>query len=291
MVRNFYFLFVLLLLGSCSFFDKHEDTPSYIHIEKFNLTTTSIQGTNSNNITDAWVFVNGNSMGVFELPCTIPVLEEGDTRITIYAGIKDDGISAIRKIYPFYTNYVVDKYLIRGLVDTISPTCVYFDPPLCNIDKEEFEDAGIKFIADASSTINVTKTNLVGEIFEDQYSGKIEMNSADILMKSFYTTDFQFPGNGGQAYVELNYKNNIEFTIGLEITEPLNIINTDNTRINPSYDDSENLVWKKIYVNLTDLINLHPNATNYRIYIKAVNSEALNGQFVLIDNFKVLYGD
>lgn len=291
MARTLYILFIFLFINSCSFFDKQEDTPSFIHIEKFDLTTTSGQGTNSNNITDVWVFINGNSMGVFELPCTIPYLGDGNTRITLYAGIKDDGISAIRKIYPFYTNYVVDKVLTRGIVDTISPTTTYFDPPLCNIDKEEFEDAGVKFVADATSTINVIKTNAVGEVFEDQYSGRITMNAADLIMKSFYTTNFAFPGNGGQAYVEINYKNNVEFTIGMEITEPLNIVNTDNTRINPSYDENDNLVWKKIYINLTDLINLHPNATNYRIYIKAVNPDASNGLFVLIDNFKVLYGD
>lgn len=291
MVRNLYILILLLFISSCSFFDKQEDTPSYIHIKKFELNTSSAQGTNSNNINDVWVFINGNAMGVFELPCTIPYLGEGNTRITLYAGIKDDGIAAIRKIYPFYTNYVVDKVLTRGKVDTISPTTTYFDPPLCNIDKEEFEDAGIKFVADASSTINVIKTNAVGEVFEDQYSGIISMNASDLFMKSFYTTNFAFPGNGGQAYLEINYKNNVEFIIGMEITEPMNIVQTDNTGINPSYDDNENLVWKKIYVNLTDLINLHPNATNYRIYIKAVNPEASNGLFVLIDNFKVLYGD
>jgi hypothetical protein len=291
MARNLYFLTILLFVGSCSFFDKHEDTPSYIHIKKFSLSTNSAQGTNSNNITDAWVYVNGNSMGVFELPCTIPLLEEGETRITLYAGIKDDGISAIRKIYPFYTNYVIDKNLVRGIVDTISPTCTYFDAPQCYIDKEEFEDAGVKFVADVSSTINVTKTNVAGEVFEDQFSGKFEMNAADVFMKAFYTPNFQFPGNGLQAYVELNYKNNMTFTIGLETSEPLNIEQTDNTHIKPSYDDNGNLVWKKIYINLTDLINLHPNATNYRVYIKAVNIDAQDGLFVLLDNFKVVYAD
>ncbi len=291
MTRIFYLLIFVIFAGSCSFFDKHEDTPSYIHIEKFSVTTNSAQGTSSNNITDAWVYIDGNAMGVFELPCTLPILTEGNTRITLYAGIKDDGISAIRKIYPFYKNYVIERNLIRGTVDTISPTCTYFDAPLCYIDKEEFEDAGVKFTADATSTINVSKTNLAGEVFEDQYSGKFEMNSSDVFMKAYYTPNFQFQGNGLQAYVELNYKNNMEFTIGMEITEPSNVEQTDNTRINPSLDDNGNAVWKKIYINLTDLINLHPNATNYRIYIKAVNADAQNGLFVLLDNFKVVYAD
>lgn len=291
MVRNLLFLFTLLSIGSCSFFDKSEDTPSYIHIRKFTVTSNSTQGTNSNNITDAWVFVDGNSLGVFELPCTIPVLADGNSRITLYAGIKDDGISAIRKIYPFYTNYVEDRFLTRGLVDTISPTCTYFDPPLCNINKEEFEDAGVKFVADPTSAGNVVKTNAAGEVFEDQFSGKITMTASDLLVKAFYNVNFLFPGNGAQAYVELDYKNNMEFTIGMEVTEPSNVVQTDNTIVTPSYDDNDNLIWKKIYINLTELINLHPNATNYRIYIKTVNPEASNGLFVLLDNFKVVYGN
>lgn len=284
------FLFCLIL-ASCSFFDKDEAIPSYIHIKKFQLNTTSAQGTNSNNITDAWVYVNGNSLGVFELPCTIPVLTSGNTRITLYAGIKRDGVSAIRVIYPFYTNYVSDFDLSPGMIDTISPTCTYFDPPLATINKEEFEDAGLKFSTDAMSTVDMVKTNISGEVFEGSYSGKMELTPSDLLAKSYYTVNFDFPGNGAEAYLELNYKNNVQFVIGLEITEPLNVVQTDNTVINPSYDENGNLIWKKIYCQFTELINLHPNATNYRIYIQAINPNAESGLFVLTDNFKVVYGE
>lgn len=291
MARISVFSVFILLLTGCSFFDKDEPIPAYIHIRKFELNTTTAQGSNSENISDAWVFVNGNSIGVFELPCTIPVLEDGDAQITLYAGVKQDGISALRIIYPFYTNYVATHTLVPGTVDTVSPVCTYFDPPMANINKEEFEDAGVKFSMDASSTVNVEKTNIAGEVFEGAYSGKLEMTSSDIFAKAFYTVNFNFPGNGAEAYVEIDYKNNAQFTIGVEITEFSNIIQLDNTIINPSYDEDDNLIWKKIYVNLTQVINLYPNATNHRVYIKMVNPDEENGLYALIDNFKVVYGN
>lgn len=290
MARFYFFILLILFFSSCSFFDKQEETPSYLRVEKFTVQTVSAMGTNSNNITEGWIYVNGDALGVFELPCTIPVLTEGTNRVTVFAGIKNDGITAIRVIYPYYTSYETNVDFTRGTIDTIRPTCTYFDPPYCNIDKEEFEDAGIKFVADAASIGNITKTNLAGEVFEDNYSGKIEMNAADLYLKSYYTTNFFFPGNGAAAYVELDYKNNFPFTIGMEITEPSNVVNTDNTIITPSYDNDGNLIWKKIYISLTELVNLHPNATNFRVYVKAGNMDGANGQIVLIDNFKVVYG-
>ena len=129
--------------------------------------------------------------------------------------------------------------------------------------------------------------------YEQCQSKVVEAHIKDAcrLCKSYYTVNFDFPGNGAGAFVELDYKNNMQFIIGLEVTEPSNVTSTDNTIINASYDDSGNLIWKKIYVSLTELINLHPNATGYRVYVKAINPDAQNGLFALIDNFKVVYGN
>lgn len=291
-MRKFYFIsLITLLLSSCSWFDKQEDQPSYIYIDKFSLATTSTQGSNSENITDAWVYVDGNPLGVFALPCVIPVLKEGNVRFTLFAGVKDDGRSTARNIYPFYTSYVENFSLTRGQVDTIHPSCNYFDPPIAKIDKEDFEDAGVKFTLDPTSTAPIVKTNVTGEVKEGLYSGKIEMTSSDLLSKNYYTVNFVFPRNGKSVYVELDYKSNIDFVVGLEVNEPSNIISLDNTTIKASYDDNNNLIWKKIYVNLTELVNFHVNATSFRVYVKAVNIDAQNGLFTLIDNFKVVYNE
>lgn len=291
-MRNFYFILLFTLsFSSCSWFDKQEEQPSYLYIDKFSLTTTSTQGSNSENITDAWVYVNGNPLGVFALPCVIPVLKEGDVKFTLFAGVKDDGRSTARNIYPFYTSHEEIFTLTRGQVDTIRPSCIYFDPPIAKIDKEDFEDAGVKFTLDPTSTSPVTKTSVAGEVKEGLYSGKIEMNSSDLLSKNYYTVNFTFPGNGKSTYVELDYKSNVDFVVGLEVTEPSNVISLDNTTIKSSYDDNGNLIWKKIYVNLSELVNFHVNATSFRVYVKVVNLDSQNGLVTLFDNFKVVYNE
>ena len=54
------------------------------------------------NITDAWVTMDGINLGVFELPAQIPILDEGEHNFRISPGIKENGMSATRMIYPFY---------------------------------------------------------------------------------------------------------------------------------------------------------------------------------------------
>lgn len=292
LLRNFYFILLIsLVLNSCSWYDKQEEQPSYLYIDKFSLTTSSTQGSNSDNITDGWIYVNGDPIGVFALPCLIPILKDGSVTFTVFAGVKDDGRSTARNIYPFYTSYEENINLSRGLIDTLRPSCVYFAPPIAKIDKEDFEDAGIKFTLDPTSTVPIVKTNLTGEVKEGQYSGKIEMTSSDFLSKNYYNVNFVFPRNGKSVYVELDYKSNMDFTIGIEVTDPSSVISLDNTSIKASYDENNNLIWKKIYVNLSELVNFHVNATGFRVYVKAVNADAQNGLVTLIDNFKVVYNE
>ena len=76
----------------------------YIDDFIFNISNNN-QGTNSEKITDAWIYVNGNLEGVYELPATIPLHYEGLKNLVIYPGIKRNGIAADRKKYPFYLHF------------------------------------------------------------------------------------------------------------------------------------------------------------------------------------------
>ena len=73
--RSFYmkqiWVIALLFLCSCQVFDRPEKIPSFIHIDHFDFSIThSSQGSSSNKITDAWVYMDGNLEGVYELPST-----------------------------------------------------------------------------------------------------------------------------------------------------------------------------------------------------------------------------
>ena len=113
-------------LSGCNIINPAEPVPSYIHIEKITLSTDpSVEGTSSSKITDAWVYVDGNLLGCFELPVTFPVIGEGVHTITVKGGIKVNGIAATRAPYPFFTNFVQQVTLTQKQVTAISPVVHY----------------------------------------------------------------------------------------------------------------------------------------------------------------------
>ena len=102
-MNKIFTIFFSLLLFSCSELDL--GIPNYLIIEEIN-----VDDNTTANITDAWVYVDDNLIGVYELPANFPTLEEGIHKVRIRAGIKDNGISGIRIPYPFYSSYVIDTF-------------------------------------------------------------------------------------------------------------------------------------------------------------------------------------
>ena len=95
MNQKYTFLFavvLLLTLGfiSCRKFEGSQKVPSYIHIESIevdSLTDYFVYGANTHKITDAWVYVDDNLVGIYELPSTFPVLKKGQHKVAVRGGI------------------------------------------------------------------------------------------------------------------------------------------------------------------------------------------------------------
>ena len=76
-------LIAVIFLGSCT---KGDKVPSYLIVPSVDLSTSGLQGSNTKNITDTWVYVNDEFMGSWELPARIPVLKEGSVNVRVDAG-------------------------------------------------------------------------------------------------------------------------------------------------------------------------------------------------------------
>ena len=85
-------LLVLSILGSCNIYNPAEPVPAYIHVDNIKVkgadTTATGQGTNSSKISDAWIYIDDQLIGCFEMPCTVPVISEGNHALRIRTGIK-----------------------------------------------------------------------------------------------------------------------------------------------------------------------------------------------------------
>src|ERR1035437_8225163 len=118
---------VIVTISSCSLFNPGNPIPAYIHIDKIGVKVNSdgSQGSRSNKISDAWVYIDEQLIGCFELPATFPVLYEGKHEIKIRPGIKVNGIAATRTPYPFYTIYDSIIHLQKGVRTYLNPIVTY----------------------------------------------------------------------------------------------------------------------------------------------------------------------
>lgn len=279
----FIFLF-LLLVNACQkddLYQQQNGIPAYIRIEKIDLLTeNSTQGSNSQLITDAWVYFDNQLQGIYPLPCTFPILLTGKQNISIKAGIKNNGIAATRVKYPFYDFFSDEITLFQDSAILINPTVSYSENTKFIMD--DFENIGSIFSTTSTSDSSyyiVADTNamegksLAAYLATDQLTFEIATNQINDL-----------PRNGTPIYVELNYKSNTPFSVGVFANYPQNVISSTPIVIHPKSD------WNKIYIDLTATIANTQGAEYHKLFINMrrdiTNTEAAE---LYLDNFKLLY--
>jgi len=286
-MKKVYLLFTVpLILFACK---KDDLTPSWLVINEFDFTTNeSIQGPNSEGITDAWVYMDNEALGVFSLPARIPILAEGKHDFTIYAGMKINGISATRTRYPFYERYDGEINLVRDEEIEISPTITYKSNVQFQL-LEDFEDVGIDFEKDAISdtNINIITSGTHPEIVKYGNScGMISLSQTDSTYKGTTNTNLNLPRNE-DVYVEIDYMNLNSMALGVVAKGPGGTNEHTPLVIMNAQDETE-LQWKKIYIALQDDVSYELNATSYEIYLLSILDADQTDAIIYIDNIKVL---
>ncbi len=269
-MNKIFIIFFSLLLFSCNELDL--GIPNYLIIEEINVNDNTTA-----NITDAWVYVDDNLIGVYELPANFPTLEEGVHQVRIRAGIKDNGISGTRIPYPFYSSYIIDTFDFNSnnaLV--ITPQVSYIE----NIDffNEDFEGVGLDLEITSISDTTILKFNNS----TNNYGGAILIDS---LFNFELSTDelSDLPQAGAPVYLELDYKSNTQFLVGVYVNFPQSVLQKDLLYINPKED------WNKIYINLTSAISEAVGANSFKVFISMQRDFALDTNSIFFDNIKVVY--
>ena len=265
---------ILLLLITSIISCKKENIksiPSYLAIENILLSPNS-----THNITDAWVYVDDILQGVYELPANFPVLEDGKHKLRIKAGIMDNGIAGTRIPYPFYSSYIIDEQEFSPeLTMSITPEVSYLQN--INLFLEDFEN-GLNLETD-SITFSRSDVNML-----DGYYGLLTLN--DSIFSTEVTTDKleDLPQAGAPVYLELDYKSNTRFLVGVYVNFPQGVVlQKDLLWINPKED------WSKIYVNLTSTVSEAVGAESFKVFIGMQNNSLLDFNTLYFDNLKVIY--
>lgn len=284
------FLFIALITSSCELYNPAEPVPSYIHIQKIDLsvidtTTTTGQGSESSKISDAWVYVDDQLIGCFELPVTFPVLYEGKHKVKIRAGIKVDGIATNRSPYPFYNNFEQDVDLQKGAISTLSPTVTYTSAAKFTF-LTDFETTGVKIDTTpgrSDTTLQILYSPTPDpDIFEGTHSAIAYVDAMHTRFECQTVTPLDLPKGGAPVFLEFNYKCNYQFTVSIYAYGSTTSSQFAVLHFNPSEE------WNKTYVYLTPEVSGASTALNYKIAWGILNNTGTNGIHLSLDNIKVI---
>ena len=289
MTRLSFFLLLLLGFTACI---KNNPDPSWLEVTAWtlqsNIDLSGDEGELSHNITEAWVLVDDKLIGVFQVPFKIPILKDGMCNIKIYPAIKNNGISATKKIYPFLEVYEVNQILTKNQTLTLNPITKYKSVTQFWI--EDFEEINTLLLEDDPNTsiAHCEEVNENLQPFNGSFYGKISLNSNFPLWVA-YTRDTEqlFIAKGKEAYLEIDYHNTNSLTTGLIYVSPAGVTNNINIRLNAQ--SPESVVWKKIYIELTELIKASPNSSNFQQSFSSYLDPGQTATEILIDNIKVVY--
>lgn len=301
-------LALLLVSASCKKFKGSQTVPAYIRIDTITVDCDYYSyGANTSNITDAWVYVDDQILGCFELPATFPVLERGMQKVTVYGGICMDGIGASRGPYPFYEPQVYEGVnLVEDSIIRLNPVLDYYPigEGVMVGWMEDFE-TGNGLIPTPQSDTGIFRVSGIEAWRSDNsfYSGKVVLppDSLDFTVASDALTCHTDLLGEKPLFLEMDYKTNDTIFVGIIYSESNSVVQWPMLKVLPT--DTEHEVprkWKKIYINLGKLMHMHENASYFKAYFTSDLSVDPNlGQpdyvhphkwrYYYFDNLKVLY--
>lgn len=273
-----YFLPCILLLNACEVINPPEDIPAYIEVDSIGVyTDQSTQGSASSKMSDVWVTVDGQFLCGYPLGSKIPVLFNGNHKVSLRGGILLNGIENTRVPYAVFQTYDTTLNLAPGEVYHFVPQLTYFNSttfPLI----EDFDNTSLHFSTPSNSA-------LLG-VEQNSFEGNCGIVILDGTTPTFECTtidSFYLPGGTTPTYVEINYKTDTEFLVGVKANTSLGPLDYPllNVRTSPQ--------WNKIYVNLTTVVSQAQHADDWRIYIKASRAIGSLTNTLRFDNIKLVY--
>ena len=287
---------VLLLLGgllvfsSCRKMDSYQTVPTYLKIDSIYVDTYyPAEGSSSAKITDVWVYVDDQQMGVFELPAKFPLLFAGKHKLEIRPGIKLNGISSTRVSYPFYQPIVFHDFdFYPDSIINLGTLKAEYYQDLKFAWVEDFESSIISIIESDNSDTTIERTMPANnpEAFlsdHSMYSGKIVLTQERPVFMAYTFDEFDLPKDDSPIVLEMNFKTDHILLVGVLVD-------------NPSDYGWEELVylketdqWNKIYINIGPVTSRNPNAFGFKVYFTAALNSSETEAKIYLDNIKLIH--
>ena len=285
------FVVLLLVLGttfmffSCNIGFDRAETPHYLYFKNIDLSTKlHSEGAPSHDITELWIYANGDFLGAFNKQKPIPVISNSENiELNIFAGIRANGSKQDIQLYYLLQDISFVLKYSEGKIDTLDAVFNYSDNANF-VFIEDFENGNIftnDLDGDPNTAVSVSKTDPHSGV----NCGKIIMDSENSTFKVTSSADFfQIPQYGNVTFLELDYKCNSDMIIGLTGKD----LNSGQEYSNDIIYLTEQENWNKLYLNLTSTIQ-NSGLGLYKIYFKSEHDTKNDKTEISLDNIKLLY--
>jgi len=282
----------VMIFTSCNKFEGDITIPAYLQVDTIYFSTDyTVQGENTHEITDLWIYVDDQQMGVFELPAKFPLLYNGKHKLEIRAGIKLNGISSTRTPNPMMKPIVFNDFefhpdsvqklnnLVFQYYNTVKFAWIEnFESGNLTIEETSNSDTSIRITSPANNPEAYLSEN-------SKYSGIINLSNSRSFYNGWTFSSYELPGLESPAFLEMDFKTDNYMTVGLLVSYsggyksvPLVVLN---------YSEE----WNHIYINLTPTISQYPGAYNFKILFEAALDKDKALANIYLDNLKLMYRD
>lgn len=270
---------ILALATAFAACDKPEPTPSWVFVDDYEVSIVPGQGTARHQLTEVYAYTQNRFLGVYPIPGRIPILEEGATTLDLFPGIRANGIKATPDIYPFLGRHRSSLHLVPGGFDTVRPVFAY--DPLARIRfVEDFENGNTFF----NQVLSGKPIEVVADAFEGNGAGMILVDTFDRIFEAAAPVYSDLRQNGTPIYLEIHYRNEAPFLIGI-MGEEFGVPGRKEYVVGLWPRDT----WNKVYISLTDAVNLS-RWQNIQVIIRAaapLDPDQTEAR-IWIDNIKLI---
>jgi len=271
-----------MAIASCT---KNDKVPAYVEIQAVTVDAAAEQGGNTGKITDVWVEVNEELLGMWELPAQVPVLAEGPNRITVTAGIKRNGMYDDRLRYPFYARWDATVDLARTTTTRVAPVVRYI--AAANFWVESFDDTGTRLVSSAGSDttlLRFTPADHPGIVLDNSPCGGFALDRDHRRVR--LQTEENFQVTGGPVFLEFDYSTDILLTMGVLYTVGGTSRAEPYVYITPTQGQGGGVVWNKMYIDLSPLFNQALSRRDF--YFEATLADSRERANAYFDNIKLV---
>ncbi|MEY4928057.1 MAG: hypothetical protein RI894_2493 [Bacteroidota bacterium] len=272
-------LIVCLIAAGC---EPEQKIPAYIYIPKMKLVTNSAtEGTDSAKLIDAWVYSNDSLIAGVRLPATVPIIGYGNTRISVLAGIAENGNFANPAIYPFFDKYEKNLANRPGKADTLHPVFHYNSLTQFPLIENFTLGNAINNEADGDTMTTMIVTN--ESPLSPPNCAKIALDGVHTLCK-VSSNELPMPTGTSQIWVELSYRNNNTFSVGaIGYKNGVEFASSQEKVVLAKYYNT----WNRTYINLTQELR-NVSATSFKLVITVLKDGGVASPQVFLDDIKIV---